>query len=432
MRQSLLFLLFVVALLSACQPVDIPPIVQEDRYHIIINNPQNDPSIKWGAWLSNESGQVLAFRWLEAADSTILFLRDHYEGEFTCNLMKMTVNQTAIGPDTSIEFSTYERLGKGTQIYLNESTYLRYTDFQVRLLGVTSLDSIVVPDGFIFARPQASNNYQGLYRVRNSGSLWIRLKANGDPRWRYATFKHLQGSTLEATLDVSQLPTLSQQQAKTILLPYYANWKHDEQGVIRMDERHFLPIGDQQPTLGSPVTVRDRFTVYQPADETFDGYRLTLSGADINLSDGTIFYYDKFTPTMPNVVSLPEFDVEPTLVSDNRVVSFRTNGSTSDIDAITITRSNYNTQPRIQWKVVLSPEPRGGSATLVHKLPDLPQQISAIVTSQRAYNFGGLSKVRAEAYDKIEGYEALQKAIFEAKDPLWVPKAGYTAKEKTF
>lgn len=65
-----------------------------------------------------------------------------------------------------------------------------------------------MPDGLTFARPQPSNNFSGFYRVVHTGKIWLRLKVNGEPNWRYMFFDNISGEALAATADVTLLPAM--------------------------------------------------------------------------------------------------------------------------------------------------------------------------------------------------------------------------------
>jgi hypothetical protein len=220
------------------------------------------------------------------------------------------------------------------------------------------------------------------------------------------------------------MPKLLNQIPK-INLPFYATWAFSVQGTLRMDERHFMPIGDHERAPGNAIPIINQLSVYEPQNQQFESYRLTFSGTDINANNGYYYYNDRIVNDLPSALEVPDFDITPTIVNDNRIVAFN---STGNFDRIILTRINQDITPHLLWRAYLP----GGQTNIVHRLPTLPDQLNGLSSNLRNYNFSDIVRVRAERFDNLDGFEEVQDAHYRANDPLWIPKAGYLAVERAF
>jgi hypothetical protein len=424
MKQLLLPILSLAFLLTACERTDIPPIEQEQPFDLTLYNSIGLQQAQYAAYLTDEDGKVLLFKWIKANDSTHLTLLRPDQERYQCNVMKMTILQTVNGPDTTIEMTSYPDVSSNQGIYLRNLAFQQVTDLQVQFINITSLDSIIVPDGLTFIRPQPGNNYFGQYRVRHAGAIWLRVRVNGDPHWRYMTFDNIGGASVSVTIDPNLLPVMDGP-ARSVEFPFLAPWRYNVYGVLDLTQRKLVPIGDLNRAPGGAVPVLGELSVFQPLNQTYAAYRLTASGHNEG-AEGYAYYSDNiWNSSLPERLPTADFDITPTIVSDNRIVAFSTYG---EVDVVRVIRQSIS-RPNIIWTAWVAPD---NGFNVVHRLPNIPAELARVLPALARYDFGNLVRVRAERYDRLEGIEAVLRQEFAADDPLWVPKAGLLSKEKTF
>ncbi|MBK9335720.1 MAG: hypothetical protein IPM98_03685 [Lewinellaceae bacterium] len=393
-------------------------------FRLFSTTPSTSPKHSTLFFLSDEDGLVRAFRWLPGADTARVSVPDARAGDrFDCTVVRI-VPLLAPGSgirDTTVTMTTYTGLTEGGDIYLREPDFLKTTDLTITFTGVSTLDSIVVPDGLTFALPQADNNFRGEYRVFHTGRFWCRVKVNGEPNWRYLFFDNVTTPTLEITRDASDLSLLADPSA-TIALPFITTWNYQLDRVMDLSQNQFLALGALIPIPGGPIPVFDALRVFEPPGLPANGYRLRLSGFDA-APGGYGYECDLFFQIPPAALPLPAFDIQPTTLADDRLLGVL---NTGPIDLLAFTRTGT---PNLTWEVLAAPSTTG---LVTYRLPDVPAELANLFPNLGMYNFGGQVRVRAEGYEQLGAYEEVVARRMLQDDPLWQMKAGYTARERIF
>jgi hypothetical protein len=426
MKKILFFLVLYLAFsLLSCVKND--PIIEPAQapFKIIFDNKYSILEGRYAAFLSDKDGKTLAFSWLKGTDSTHLTISDWDASLPLPDLTMIRVLKTdaSAGSDSSLNVQTFTNVKNGTQILLDQKTVDRTTFLTFTLTGVTSVDTIIVPDGLTFAKPSNLNNFTGVYRVQHSGKIWFRLKINGEGFWRYMVFQDVQNDQLTATIPTDLLP--HQNDPKIINLPYITNWKFRVDGVIDTARNEYLALGDLSRAPGGATFSFSDLNVYEPIPFDpipnplpYSGYRIKISGINV---DGIGYQSDDYYSTIPNTLPQPNFNIEQGALSDNRLVACKTTG---DFDTMVFSRKHTG-NPSILWETYHAP-----ATAIDYRLPDIPTQIMNIYPDLSNYNFGQQVTGRAEAYTRKTGYEAVIQTIFTDIDPFWGAKAGYLALEK--
>ncbi|MBK7936745.1 MAG: hypothetical protein IPJ82_06475 [Lewinellaceae bacterium] len=426
------YLFLPVLLFFACRKdpsVDPPP--ADPLFTLHVNNEYSPIQTRFAIFLSDESGRVKVYSEIPGNDTTLVTVPVSKPGDrFDCTVVNIvTIDAPGSGVrDTIVHLTTYTNLASGETINLRSPYYYQTTDLLVTFTGVTSVDSIIVPDGLTFARPQASNNFSGQYRVLHTGKLWMRVQVNGQPTWRFILFENVDGPTLSVTVDANlMLPLFAM--PKNIALPFTAAWEYKVDGVVDTAGFRFLAMGDLLRAPGGAIPVFNDIDVFEPISndifnpgpKPYNGFRVQLNGSDPS-PGGNIL--DRFFAGIPATVPQPAFDLQPTVLSDNRLVATQCIGS---FDALVFSRTRSGT-PHITWDVYLPPS--GSIAS--YRLPDVPQTLGGQFPSLKIYDFGGQVRVRAEDYETIMPYDVIVRRRLRNDDLLWQAKAGYLAKEKVF
>ena len=417
-------LLAIVALLiSACEKDPVPKPPADAVFEVRINNEFNELQAEYAVFLSDADGKVRAFRWIPGADTARLQVPDAKATDrLDCTVVKLTTleAQGSGVTDTSLTVRTYTQLASGQTIELRSLDYLQAINLQITFTNLTSLDTIIVPDGLTFVRPQASNNFSGFYKVLHTGQMWLRLKVNGEPNWRYMFFDHLQGNDLQATADVSLLPAMLTP-PKNILLPFTAPWQYKIEGVVDTASRKYLPLGDLLRAPGGAIPVFSDLNVFEPTVKMYNGYRILATG--VNTAPGGYSYFsDNYYAAIPGSLPIPAFDLQPTTAVSNRYVGVNCIGS---FDLLALTRT-HSGNPNISWEVLIQPV----NGILTYRLPDVPTALGQRFPALKSYNFGNSVVVRAENYERLEGYEAVVRELLRNDDPYWQAKAGYLGRQE--
>ena len=434
MTKHIFYLALLAMAISACDKTSPGPILPEDEhYKIHINNELNELQGRYAIWLSDDEGTVRAFRWAPGSDTCQIEVPDSKEGEvFDCTVARVFgFERPGSGVrDTTITLTTYTALADGQTIQLRNLSYVRTTDLSFTLQNVTSFDSIIVADGLTFTRPHVTNGYNGIYQVEHTGRIWFRLLANGDPHWRYLYFDNITGASLNlGNLDVN-LMTLSFVHPTNIVFPFTAAWKYKVDGVVDTATLQFLPLGDLRRAPGGAEKILSSLDVYEPvanADfmpepKPYHSFRIQANGSS---DEGYTYYSDDFYEELPDHLHAPAFDIEPTLLSENRIAAARCVG---DFDLLSFNR-NYNSDLlNISWEVIAKP---ANNAIISQRLPDLPKDLQRY-TPLNLYQFGNLVHVRAENYSRLNGYDAVLQKRLQNSDPLWQAKGGYLGREELY
>lgn len=419
--------LMATASMLCCRQVPEEPPLPADVFWVKIHHHVTSVETRHAAFLSDEDGKVRAFAWLPPGDTLSLRVSGVLKGErFDLTVFEMT---TVLAPgsgvrDTTVHLRTYTDIENGAEVHLRDRLLLspeRYTDLIIRLRDVHTLDSMVVPGAIAFAVPQADNGFQGQYRIFHTGAFWLRLKANGEPFWRYRLFSSINGDVLDVETSVQDLPLLTGE-AVRISLPFFTAWTHRLDRVIDLSGNRFLPLDPPLPIPGGAVPVFDEFSFYEPPLPAAQGYRLQLWGTD---PTGGAYGYrcDRFFPARPSQAPPAPADVSPTALSGNRLVAAIPNPHT-----VLLRFVRYAT-PGLSWEVLVEPTP---GRPVAYRLPDVPAAPADLFAALKNYSFGPTVEVHAEHYESLKTYREVLRQFLSSEDPLWPMKAGYTARVRVF
>jgi hypothetical protein len=408
--------------LIACRD-EQPDVQPTPIFEIYFDNKYGLLEAQYAAFISDEDGRIQAFRWLNANDTSHLSVKLPNSTQYDCTVLKLSVVQSATTRDTFLELNTYRNLSHATQINLQNTNFTQVTDLRIQFTQVASVDTIIVPDGLTFIRPQPFTNFLGQYRVQHTGSAWVRGKFNGDPQWKYYDVTPIEGQTYTTMIDVSQMTPMPDNQSN-IALPFDAPWKYRVNGVLDLEQRKFRAIGDLDRAPGGAVPVISNLVVFQPNNAQFSGYHVQAE-AEQPLVGGYTYICNQLFPIMPPTLEQVDFDIAPTTVSDNRLVGVHCIG---DFDVLTINRFGKLGNHTARWQCLAQPNTQ---TPVVDRLPDIPQSLGKQFPILSRYEFGGVVKVRAERYHQLDGYTAVLAKWLAGDDPLWVSKAGLLGIERS-
>ncbi len=418
--------ILVFALVSCAKdPSPTPPGGTEIPFEVVVQNDISELAARHAAWLSDASGKVLDFRWLHGNDSTHLIFKHFHAGDSLLDLIiaRMTTVVGSGSTDTTLLVKTYTGVANGEQVRLRDPEFRQTTLLHIQFTNITSLDTIIVPDGLPYARPGWWNNFSGLYSVQHTGQIWLRFQLNGDPHWKYLKFESVSGSDLNVVLDQpALLPT--EDHPHTIQLPFVANWKYRVDGVRDAAKLQFTALGDLNRPPGGALPQFDVLDVYPPI--TFDplsfwpftGYRVALSGTN---TDGSTYIFDQMLDSLPVLLPKANYAVQPINTPDDRRANVQT---TADFETLVLVRSHAG-QPNLTWEAYLPVTLNAG-----YRLPDVPSELGAIFPDLANYNFGKQVRARAEDYQNLGSYRAVLDKIFRNDDVLWQANGRLLAKEK--
>lgn len=429
--QSLTLLTLALIATLSCNKAKLPE-DPDPVFEVFVQNDFVEIQAKYALFLSNEIGETVAFRWLRGEDTThIQVPGSSPSARFDCNILKITtLNAPGTGVrDTTLTLTTYTNMASGQKINLRDLFFHQVTTMRFTLTGFNSLDSIVVSDALTLSRPHANNNYFGEYLVNNTGRCWMRVLVNGDPFWRFVTFKNV-GKTLDlSTVNVAQFfpifaPTLP------LGFPFLTTWQYKLDGVVDTSRLEFFPLSEHIRPPGSPVPVYNKVNVFEPVNnELFDPnrpyiemFRLQAQGP-AGASDGYTYLCDNFFPAVPGALPEPAFDLSPTILANNRAVAVNCIGN---FDVLVYSRARTVT-PNINWEVVIEPEP----GIVLYRLPDVPKPLGDLYPALKNYDFNTSVRARAENYQRLNYEQALRKRL-ENTDPLWQARGGYLGREENF
>lgn len=418
---ALLFL-FVIS----CKKDDPAPIPPAGSFSILFDNEYNELQAHYGVFLSDSDGRVRAFRWLPGSDTASLGISHVSDTDrFDCTVVKIT-NIDASGSgvvDTSIVLTTYTNLGNNRTVHLRDLEFRQSLDLIIQFTNINSLDSIIVPDGLTFARPQAGNNFTGQYRILHSGKVWLRLLINGENTWRYMFFDNVAGSSQAAMIDATILPKLFNSPTKNIELPFNGPWKYKVEGLVDTGALRFMPLGDLLRAPGGAVPVFDHLAVFEPEAKPYSGYRLQMYAPPGTAGYG--YASDAYYTTLPNAAPVPAFDVEAAVPPNTRYTAVRCLG---EFDLLALSRY-YAGLPNVNWEVLLAPK---NGEVVAYRLPDLPAEVANLSFGLKTYNFGNGVVARAEYYDNLPSFESVIGQRLLNNDPYWQTKGSYLARERNF
>lgn len=410
----------------------LPPTDPDPVYEVLVNNEFFDIQARYALFLSDNTGQTVAFRWIKGEDTTRVQVPNSTPNEFfDCTILKIsTLEAPGSGiKDTTLTLTTYTQLPSGRQINLRETFFQQVSTLKFSLGGFNTLDSIVVSDGLTLSRPQASNGYYGEYLVYNTGRCWIRVLVNGEAFWRYQSFSNV-GTTLNAgTLNVAQM--LSNFSAPLPLnFPFLTSWNFTLDGVVDTAQRTFFPLSNQIIPPGGEIPVINTVKIFEPVNNDLFNpdrpyinlFRLQTKGP-LGTAGGYEYSSDQFYTGVPTSLPEPTFDLEPTILTNNRDVAVKYTG---DFDVLVFTRFRSVT-PKINWEVLLKPQ----NGTVLYQLPNVPPELGGLYPALQNYDFGQEVSARAEHYARFNYDQVLYRLLLNV-DPLWKAKGGYLGREERF
>ncbi|HRI59034.1 MAG TPA: hypothetical protein PK228_04915 [Saprospiraceae bacterium] len=430
MRISLFAGAALVMLVFTCCEKNTDPVPADTSFHITVNNEISPLDGRFGVFLSDTDGKILIYQEVPGGDTARLELPDTQSGDrFDCTVVKITTLEAPGSgiKDTSLFLTTYTGLKSGEKVNLRELNYFHVTDLFVTFTGVTSVDTIIVPDGLTFVRPQASNNFTGQYRVLHTGKIWLRVRVNGQPVWRFIVFNDVSGSTYTTTTDANLLLPIFAAPTN-ITLPFTAAWQYKVDGLVDTAALKFIAMGDLLRAPGGAIPVFDNVDIFEPVSndvfnpgpKIYNGFRVRVDGSD-NSPGGYTYFSDFFYTDIPTSLPEPAFDLSPTVLSDNRLVATQCTGN---FDVLVFARNRAGT-PNITWEVYTTPS----NSIVSYRLPDVPETLGNQFPALKNYDFGGQVRARAESYQKLDYESAIRNKLLNA-DPIWQAKAGYLGREE--
>lgn len=428
------FLLPLLALLglNACEKA-LPP-SPDPAFEITVNNEFNELNGRFALFFSNpENGETIAFSWLPGETTTTVEAPDSKTTDrFDCTLVKVT---TLIAPgtgvrDTFVYLTTYTGLSSGATINLRDQVYQQATDLKFQLVGMNTLDSIVVPDAYAIQRPQTSNNYQGEYRCFHTGSIWLRILVNDEKFWRFVKFDQVNSPIVNAnTLDINLLTLILAPPLK-VSFPFVAEWQYQVDGLIDTSKRTFFPLSRQFLPPGSFIPDIDVAEIIEPVNNElfepnrpYEGFRMQVKGTEEELG-GYTYLSDGFYNALPSNLPVPDFDLAPTILADNRLIAVECSG---DFDLLAFSRSRTGSL-NLNWEVLIKPR----TGIVDYRLPDVPTPLGDLYKPLKNYDLGGVVRARAESYNKQLSFEEILQNHLNASDVLWQAKAGYLGREEAY
>jgi hypothetical protein len=426
MRFLLIFLLF--AFFVGCDKVDTPPVVDEPADFILrVENDFNELQAHFTVVLSDEDGNLITSRDIPGNDSARIVLPGVGENaRYDCTVFRSTII-TAPGSgvkDTTVTLQTYPRLASGHTLEFRNLNYKRVTDLRIQFSNITTVDSILVPEAVTIARPLAANNYSGHYQVYHTGRFWLRVRINGEAKWRFMRFDNINTDEVDANVDATLLPIIFDNPPK-IQLPYTTAWKYNLEGIYNLDNKELFPLGDFLRAPGGITPIFNQITAYEPESSDvfnpnpspFNSYRLLLNGSGSS-PENFHLQLDRIFTEVPANIEVPAFNAQLLPISSDRYAAVTCSG---DFDLMALRFS----KGVVTWEVYL---PASNGAIVSYRLPDLPASVRAFTSTLQKYDFGKSILSRAESFENLNGYDAVVRRYLSNNDPLWRAKANYTAK----
>lgn len=428
-NKTMLLAAIAISVFFSCEK-DVPPSPTTPAFQLFVNNEFSPLDGRFGVFLSDDAGKVLVFREITGGDTATLELPDAQTGDrFDCTVVQIaTLDAPGSGvKDTTLHLTTYTNLASGETINLRELNYQQVTDLNVTFTGVTSVDTIIVPEGLTFVRPQPSNNFTGQYRVLHTGRIWLRVRFNGQPMWRFILFSDVSGPALTTTIDAGLLlPIFAAPTNMT--LPFTAAWQYKVDGLVDTAKLQFIAMGDLLRAPGGPVPVFTDVNIFEPVSndvfnpgpKPYNGFRVRVNGSDA-APGGYTYFCDFFSTDIPENLPVPAFDLLPTVLADNRLVATQ---CVADFDVLVFARTRSGT-PNITWEVNAA----SSNGIVSYRLPDVPTELGNQFPALKNYDFGGQVRARAESYERLNYESAVRQKLLNG-DPLWQAKAGYLGREE--
>lgn len=433
------FLLISAAVLALFSCVKTSTPGPGPTFELSVNNEYNQLQGRFAIFVSEpDGGKLRAFSWAPGEDTLLMQVAGSSpEDLFDCTVAQIS---TLVAPgtgvrDTFLTLTTYTGLSSGAKINLRTQVYQQATSLKFTLTGMNSLDSVVVPDSYAIQKPQASNNYAGEYFCYHTGKCWMRVLVNGDPFWKFVRFDHISGSTVDASDLNTNIFTTILAPPISLNFPFVAPWDFKVDGVVDTSKLEFFPLSQPIIPPGSFVPNIDHANIFEPVNnDQFDpnrpyqGFRLRARGAEPSV-DGYTYIIDHFYDAIPATLPTPGFDLQPTILADNRLIAVQCSG---DFDLLSFSRSyagpGHDGALYLTWEVLTKPV--HGIAS--YRLPDVPDELGSLYGPLKNYAFSGKVHARAEAYDASLTYDQIIRKLLSASDPIWQAKAGYLGREEEF
>lgn len=417
---ALLLIITITMAISACEkPWNRPP---RPSYSLTFDNSHNTLQALYGAFLHDESGKVALFSWLKGEDTTNFFIPFSDYDHYNCTVIKILVTQMGSSQDTTFELTTYHQLADLSTVFLRtpkESSTA--TELKIQFTGISSLDSIVIPNSTAIIQPQESNNFFGHYQIEHNGNFWIRARFNGDSVWKYRTFKNYAAGDVSLSLAATQFTPITSPEV-SISLPYSARWSYQAMGETPGASPQWMSL-DQNSDLNT-LPFSSKIELVYPENEPYNRYRLNLKGGG-NSSSSTVFYLDQIVENLPESIPSIPFNVVPFQVSDIRNIAVECSG---EFDIITLKRVSPN-PPSVTW---VSYFPPALNQIVSHKLPDIPEELTRLIPALKNYNLGYSISVTGERFDNLSGFEEVQQQLLLNDNPYWKAEAGMTGIERFY
>lgn len=441
-HKHIILALLLGGLLAACNkttPIDSDDPTPVASWKLLVTNNFNLLEARYVVWLSDADGRVVASRELPGTDTAIVAIPGAADdARFDCTVARVTSFETGGSGgvrDTIIELTTYTNLGKGENLVLQNPEFRRITEVSFSLASVNSFDSIMVSSAIPFVIPQPGNNFSGTYRILHSGSFWIRLKVNGEAKWRFLSFENISANAIDlGELNVANLPVLFAAPVR-VNLPVTTQWTWNVEGIVDTNRasQEYFPLGDLLRAPGGFVPTINYLDIYEPVTndvffppppKPYAGYRVQGYGAD-PASGNFNYEIDHFFEQLPSILPTANWDIEPTTVSNARVISVKTAGT---FDVLAFSRSRTGSNPKITWTVHTKPV----SGVNTYRLPDVPTALGNDFVPLKLYDFSSEVKARAESFDLYNDFQTIQRVRMRNNDLLWKAKAGYVVREEVF
>jgi hypothetical protein len=427
-------LLASVSLVLSCAK-DEP--VPKPAFELYVNNTYNELSSTFHVWLTDSEGKIVAQRQLPGSDTAILKVPGaSADATFDCTVAQVTVFEaTGSGVrDTSVVLNTYTKLRSGEQLQLRGAAEnVQFTEIKFQITDMMTFDTIIVPDGITFSRPTVFNNFNGYYRVANTGTFWMRFLVNNEDFWRFAVFENVGNQLLDlGQASYTVFPKMIASPSR-LGFPFGSTWNYKIEGIIDTAKNRYFPMGDLYRAPGGLVPVINYVDVFEPeTDDVFfpppprpyKGFRVYAYGTD-GSAGGYDYYIDRLYDSLPPTLPQPNWDIQPAVPLDGRLVGAR---CLNEFDALVLSKTRAGSL-NYRWNVHL---PANTNGTVEYRLPDVPTDFSTQYTKLRFYDFDAGMSARAERYDRYSDFAAIQRKRMKNDDTYWQAKAGFMAREERF
>lgn len=413
-----IFLFF--GLLLGCKKESNDPVVTPDpSFTVLLNNRSSAIFANLYAFLSDSEGKTVGYAALPSSDTlTITAANVKATEKLDLTVVRVVYQPTVLSTDTVITIETFTELSSGKRIEVGiPETNFTETNLTVRLTNLTTLDSIIVPNGQTYLRPTAENGFLGSYQVLNWGKVWLRVLTDGHPYWRFMYFDNVQSDSVKATVPVNFLPETLQPTA--VQLPFNTNWQYAVEGVVNENTYQLMPLGDLLRAPGGLIQYIDQLTVYEPnlvPTQPYSKYRIAVSGTDPVSGEG--YACEQLFSALPSQLPGSTASLTKTILADNRLAAVNTNG---DFDVLTFRRVR-SAQPRIQWETYHRP-----GFTVSYNLPVVPTELALFFPALSQYAFDPGVRAQADTYENLQGYDAFLTNKTATTDAYWRTKMGYIA-----